>query len=266
MKRTALILAALAALNLSQVSFAEESKDKVIAKVGKINIMQSQLDREMEALKSLVAADKQDELRPKILDRLIDQVVMYEAAKKDGVTKSAEFKQKMQDMERGVASTMLAEKVLAEKITDESVKAHYESIKDKFAQNKVKARHILVEDAQTAEKLIKQLEAGADFSKLAQANSTGPSAGNGGDLGWFNAGEMVPEFSKAAFALKKGEFTKAPVETQFGFHVILVEDKNDGEVIPFEQVQQIVRQDLTKTSLEAFIDAERKKANIKLMN
>lgn len=266
MKLTAFILAACSVISASQIASAGEAKDKVLAKIGKITITESQLTREMDALKSLVPAGKQEELRPKILDRLIDQVVMYEAAKKDGITKTADFKQKMKDMERGVASTMLAEKVLAEKITDESVAKHYEEIKDKFAQNKVKARHILVEDADTAAKLIKQLDSGADFAKLAQANSTGPSAGNGGDLGWFSAGEMVPEFSKAAFALKKGEFTSAPVETQFGFHVILAEDKKEGEHIPFDQVKQIVRQDLTKASLEAFIDAEREKANIKMMN
>lgn len=262
MKQTAFILAAFTALTLSHTALAE---DKVIAKVGKVKIMHSQLDREMEALKNLVPADQQDTIKPKVLDRIIDQIVMYNAAQKDGITKSADFKQKMEDMERGVAATMLAEKVLKEKITDKTVKAHYESIKDKFAQNKVRARHILVEDTKTAEKLIKQLEAGADFAELAQANSTGPSAGNGGDLGWFNAGEMVPEFSKAAFALKKGEFTKEPVKTQFGFHVIFVEDKKEGEVLPFDQVKEIVRQDLTKQSLEAFIEEKRKAAQIKII-
>ena len=110
----------------------------------------------------------------------------------------------------------------------------------------VRARHILLETEEDARAVIEELQAGADFAELARARSTGPSAATGGDLGYFGPGRMVPAFDEAARALPVGEFTTDPVQTQFGFHVILVEDKRPVEPPTFEQVREQVREVVTR--------------------
>ena len=113
-------------------------------------------------------------------------------------------------------------------MTDDEVKARYdEEIKKLPPQEEVHARHILVKTEAEAKDIIKQLDAGKDFAELAKEKSTDPNKSEGGDLGYFAKGRMVKEFEDAAFALKKGEYTKTPVKTQFGYHVIKVEDKRD---------------------------------------
>ena len=104
------------------------------------------------------------------------------------------------------------------------------------------ARHILVKTKEEAEAIIKELDAGADFAKLAKEKSTGPVRPEGGDLGFFSPGQMVPAFEKAAFALKAGKYTKEPVKTQFGWHVIKVEEKRNAPPPEFDQVKDQVRQ------------------------
>ncbi len=119
-------------------------------------------------------------------------------------------------------------------------------------EKQLKARHILVKTEDEAKEIIKELEGGADFAELAKAKSTGPSGTKGGDLGTFGKGQMVPEFEAAAFALEVGEFSKEPVKTQFGFHVIKVEDKLDQPLPTFEEAREQLRQLLLT---EAYADA-----------
>ena len=104
------------------------------------------------------------------------------------------------------------------------------------------ARHILVKTKEEADAIIKQLDGGAKFEDIAKEKSTDPGSGaQGGDLGWFSAGQMVPEFEKAAFALEPGKYTKEPVQSQFGFHIILLEDKRAKQPPAFEQVKEQFR-------------------------
>ena len=112
------------------------------------------------------------------------------------------------------------------------------------------ARHILVKTEDEAKAIIKELDDGADFEATAKEKSTGPSGPNGGDLGFFGKGQMVPEFETAAFALDKGSFTKEPVQTQFGWHVIKVEDKRPQEKPKFEDVAAQLRQQLIRERYE----------------
>lgn len=116
-----------------------------------------------------------------------------------------------------------------------------------------KARHILVETQDAAVGLIAELDEGADFVELAQANSTGPSAPNGGDLGWFSPNQMVPPFSQAVSELEDGEYTEEPVQTEFGWHVILREDSRESEPPTLDSVRDVIKQRVEQQKLQQYI-------------
>ena len=124
-------------------------------------------------------------------------------------------------------------------------------------QNEVRARHILVKTKEEAEAIIKQLDGGASFEDVAKAKSTDGSAAQGGDLGYFSAGQMVPEFEKAAMALDVGKYTKEPVQTQFGFHVIKLEDKRVQQPPAFDQVKDQVKSILIRERYVELVKKER---------
>jgi len=147
------------------------------------------------------------------------------------------------------------------------LRAEYEKRKDSMAGGEqVRARHILLETEETAREVIRELDAGSDFAELAADKSTGPSASSGGDLGWFGKGQMVPEFSDAAFALEPGTFTTEPVKTQFGWHVILVEDRKAGEAPPFEQARQQLSSDMSGEVLQGILTDLRGKTEVERFN
>jgi peptidyl-prolyl cis-trans isomerase C len=125
-----------------------------------------------------------------------------------------------------------------------------------------KARHILVEKKETAESVIRDLEAGGDFAKLAAAESKDSSGKSGGDLGWFSPQTMVKPFADAVVALEKGQITKVPVESEFGWHVIQLEDVRSPEVPEFEQVKAQVEMFAQRKKLQAYLEELRKTANI----
>ncbi len=134
-------------------------------------------------------------------------------------------------------------KHVVDTVTPDEVKARYDKeVAALPKQEEVHARHILVKTEDEAKDVIKELDAGKDFAELAKEKSTDPNKADGGDLGYFTKDRMVPEFEDAAFALEKGTYSKTPVKTQFGFHVIKVEDKRDAPPPPFEQVKEQVRQ------------------------
>lgn len=149
-------------------------------------------------------------------------------------------------------------------VSPEKVRAYYDEVimpQDGGTQGEeIRARHILVADKATAEKLISELKQGADFAELAQINSIGPSAERGGDLGYFQNGQMVPAFNEAAFALSVGQVS-APVETEFGWHVIKLEDRRTTTIPPFEMIEEqvyqfLLRQESQRIELDLLKDAE----------
>jgi parvulin-like peptidyl-prolyl isomerase len=132
-------------------------------------------------------------------------------------------------------------------ITDDELTKYFEEHKDEYKEpEEVRARHILVKTEDEAKKIISQLDAGGDFAELAKANGLDGTKDTGGDLGFFTYGDMVPEFSKAAFALEIGKYTKEPVKTQFGFHVIKLEERKEEKVHTFDEVKEQVRQAILK--------------------
>ena len=167
--------------------------------------------------------------------------------------------------------SIAAQRVLAEawisfeirkRVTDAELKAAYDTyIADTGSRAEVKARHILVAEKQTAEDIIDQLKGGADFITLAKEKSTGPSGPNGGDLGYFGRGAMVPAFETAAFDLDIGQHSQTPVQTQFGWHVILLEDRRTAEPPTFAALQPQLQQNLINQNLAKLLDGLRQSAS-----
>ena len=138
------------------------------------------------------------------------------------------------------------------KVTDKEIRDFYKQNQKSFINEKISARHILLKSKKEAEAVLKEINAGGDFAKLAASKSIGPSGPKGGDLGSFGRGQMVPEFEKTAFALKKGE-VGGPVRTQFGYHIIKVTERKGKEPVPIEKVMPQIRQSLVGQKLEAYI-------------
>ena len=148
-------------------------------------------------------------------------------------------------------------------VSDEAAQELYDAQVGKPGKE-FNARHILLESEDEAKAVIAQLDAGADFSELAKEKSTGPSGSSGGKLGWFGAGQMVAPFSEAAAKLKKGEYTKEPVQTQFGWHVIILDDTRESTPPPFEDVKDRLKMLLANQQLQKHVEELKNSASIEI--
>ncbi len=193
-----------------------------------------------------------------ITNRLVERVLFIEAAKKGGIENSPEYKEnivKLQD--ELMVSLWMKEQMATAIVSDSEAKEFYEDNKDKFNMpESVRARHILVNDEKSAIAVIDQLKTlkgealKTKFIELAKSESTGPTGEKGGDLGSFSKGQMVPEFEEAVFKLKTGEVTVIPVKTQFGYHVIFLEEKIEASPVPYEQVKEKIIQTLKQKQFQ----------------
>lgn len=217
--------------------------EKVVAKIGDMEIT----DRDLALVQGDMAEQFQnipeDTRRSEALRALIDIKLMAHAAEKDGLEKDDTFQRQLKFTRERMLHNEYFQKKGIEAVTDEEVKARYDKeIAAMPPAKEVSARHILVKTEDEAKEVIKELDGGKDFVELAKEKSTGPSGKEGGDLGYFGKGQMVPEFETAAFALKDGEYTKEPVKTQFGWHVILKTGERDAKPPEFDQVKEQIRQ------------------------
>jgi len=216
------------------------------------------------------------QMKQKLVDQAINQKLLAQHAIKTGIEKENDFKKALEEVKKSIALEVWMKKVYNEvKVGEKEMQAYYNKNKDKFVEpTRMKARHILLKTEDDAKKVIAELKGLSGdkltekFTALAKEKSTGPSGTNGGELGWFRERGMVPEFSKAAFALKPGEYTKTPVKTQFGYHVILSEDKKGAETVTFDKAKRNIENALRmeKFQKEVTQKAEelRKKAKIVL--
>jgi peptidyl-prolyl cis-trans isomerase C len=197
---------------------------------------------------------------PEMETRARDEVVMREIfaqeAEKRGIPASADFKAQLELLRQTVLIRELFNDFQKKNgATDAEAKAEYEKFKASSTGTEYRARHILVEKEDEAKKLIADLKAGAKFEDLAKKNSKDPgSAENGGDLDFAKPDAYVPEFGKALSALKKGEMTQEPVKTQFGFHIIRLEDTREAQFPAFDEVKDQVKQKLTQAKLQKYQD------------
>ncbi|MEW9834154.1 peptidylprolyl isomerase [Mesorhizobium marinum] len=182
----------------------------------------------------------------------------------EGLDKDPEFQRRMAFLQQRALHSEVIDKDIGQKITDEEVRARYDKqISEAEPVNEVKARHILVKTKEEADAIIKQLDGGAKFEDLAAQHTTDPSGKTtGGDLGYFAPGQMVPEFEKAAFALEVGGYTKEPIQSQFGWHVILVEDKRAQQPPAFDAVKDQIRNLVFREKYFALVDQLRKDGKV----
>ncbi len=237
--------------------------NKVIATVNGVEIYQRDYDLAERLLAQETRNMPDDRRRQTILSVLTDTLMMAQLADAAGTADTEEYKERLKFTVRRVKRDIYVQHAFTDKVTDAEVEARYNKL---IAANppakKIRARHILVKTKEEAEAIIKELEGGGDFAKLAQEKSTGPSGPRGGDLGYFGPGQMVPPFDKAAFALKKGEYSKEPVKTGYGFHVIKIEDEKQEDPPALAQVSEQLKNLLAQERLKAFVEAAREKAKI----
>lgn len=218
-------------------------EDKVVATVNGLQITEQDLAMAVSDLDQQFAKLPEDQRRGAALSALIEIRLVASEALAKGLDKDAAFKRRIEFLQQRALHSEVVDKEIAAKITDEDVRKRYDTeIAAAPPVNEVHARHILVKTKEEAEAIIKELDGGADFQKLANEKTNDPSGkSSGGDLGYFGPGQMVPEFEKAAMALDVGAYTKVPVETQFGWHVIRVEDKRAKQPPAFDDVKEQIR-------------------------
>ncbi len=216
--------------------------ETIIAKVNGTDIRLADLNVLMSSLPEQARALPPQQLYPQLLEQAIDGRALVVMAKKANLDRDAQVARLMQAASDRALQSALISKEVGPTITEDAIKARYEkTIAGKPGEEEVHARHILVPSEAQAKKIIADLEGGADFVTLAKASSTDPAAASGGDLGFFKASDMLPEFSAAAFALKPGEFTKTPVQTRYGWHVIKLEERRNQPAPTLEQAHDELR-------------------------
>lgn len=244
-------------------------KKDTLATVGKTQITVQDLENRIKSFPAQyqeVLAQKENKV--KLLDQMIDEQLLIASAEKEGITKQDSFKRQIEDARRQLILSILVQDKIDSKIqvTDDDVKSYYDSNKEQFSSQQLRnAKHILVANEDLARKLSAQLKGGADFDELAKANSTDPTAKNGGDLGWFGRGQLVPEFEQAAYALNKNQVSDV-VKTKFGYHIIKLIDTRERPALPFDQVKEELRTSLRnqKKQAETLSYLEKLKKDIKV--
>ena len=246
-------------------------------------ITQEEVDNELmnatQGRFNQVPAEKRAEFRQQVLQQLIGKELIFDDAKKSGVLNSKEYKEEYKKLEermkKELAIQVWQKKLLDSlKISEKELKDYYNKNKEEFNEKEtVHARHILVKTEEEAKEIIAELKSlsgeklKTKFIELAKEKSTGPSGPKGGDLGYFAQGQMVPAFNDKAFSMKEGSVTTAPVKTQFGYHVIYLEDKKAAVLRKFDEVKSFIEQRLKmeefKTAMKDKMDALQKKATIK---
>lgn len=234
-----------------QVS-AQDATDKVVLTFDGVEIRESdfdlfqELDPQFEQLQG-------EQKRLAILSAIIDVKSLAKKALADKMDEDAVFQKRLEFLKDRSLHNAYFQKNVISTIKEEDIRARFDKeIAAVEPEQEIRARHILVKTAEEANAIIAELDGGADFVELAKTKSTGPSGPQGGDLGFFGKGQMVPPFEAAAFELEAGAYTKTPVQTQFGFHVIKLEEKRDRPLPKFEEVQDQMRQVVLR---ERYLDA-----------
>lgn len=237
---------------------------KVVATVNGEPITEADLTQAEADLESQFAQLAPEQRHAAALSAVVEIRLLAAKAVEQGLDKDPDFQRRAAFLQQRALHSELVDKNVADKITDADVRARYDKqLSDTPPVNEVHARHILVKTKEEALDIIKQLDAGGDFQKLANEHTSDPSGKtNGGDLGFFGPGQMVPEFEKAAFALEVGSYTKEPVQSQFGWHVIKVEERRPQQPPAFEQVKDQVKSMLFREKYFALVKEIRDAAKV----
>ncbi|SET68436.1 peptidylprolyl isomerase [Oceanicella actignis] len=249
--------AADAAAGAADAQNAPVDPDAVVARVngheitlGDVILMRANLPPQYQALPD-------EQLYEALVEQIVTQTLLADKAREAGLDQSRLAKLRARADARNFLAEAQLRREIEKAVTEDALRAAYEK---KMAERKpveeVRARHILVKTKEEAEAVRKELLDGADFAELAKTRSTGPSGPRGGDLGWFEKDMMVPEFAEAAFALEPGEISE-PVQTQFGWHVIKLEERREKPAPTFEEMREELAAELESEAARAAVDAVR---------
>ncbi len=269
-KTNLLIASSLIGLSLAFPAMAEDKKatdtaDELVAIVNGTDLKRSTLDAVIEMAKRSRPGSSQIDEKA-LLDDLIATEIARQEAKKSGLGEREDVKAKVENFaDKLILNTWMQEKASSLDISDDQIKALYEKrIKD-MPKTEYKARHILVKTEEEGKALIKELADGKDFAELAKEKSTGPSGPAGGDLGWFKPQTMVKPFSEAVVAMKEGDVSAAPVETQFGWHVIKLEKKRDVKLPELDSMKPQLKRQLEQQKMIEYMEKLRAEADVKVL-
>jgi peptidyl-prolyl cis-trans isomerase C len=261
------VVAAASGCSKNSSSDAEASgPDPVIARVNGVDIRQSDLALAEEDLGADTQAISPEAKREHLISYLADIIMVTQAADKKNLADNPEFKRRLAFLRRKLLMGYELQQEAKAAVTDEALHQTYDdAVKSMTGQEEVRARHILVETEDEAKALLEQIKAGADFATLAKEKSKDPGAAEGGDLGYFTKDQMVPEFAEVAFKMYPGQLSN-PVKTQFGWHIIKVEDKRTKQPPEFEKVKDQIEAYLARKSQTEFIGKLRQSAKIERLD
>ena len=252
--------------NSSSEAPASSTSDPVIARVNGVDIKQSDLALAEEDVGADMQAASPEAKREHLISYLADIIMVTQAADKKNLADNPDFKRRLAFLRSKLLMGYELQQEAKTALTDEALKQTYdEAVKSMSGQEEVRARHILVEGEDEAKAILEQLKGGADFAKLAKEKSKDPGAADGGDLGYFTKDQMVPEFADVAFKMYPGQLSN-PVKTQFGWHVIKVEDKRIKQPPEFEKVKDQIEAYLARKAQSDFITKLRQSAKVERLD
>jgi len=263
--RTAAVVLSLCILWVG-AAMAQDTKpadNPVVATVNGEKVLLSDLQTLYADLPERVRRIPFEQIYRPLLEQVIQIKLSSAQARKNGLHKSSFIQRRLQSFADRILQETYLKNHVDRMVTEDQLKEAYHEYLKKFrGDEEVKARHILLKTKKESMTVIDALEKGAEFANLAREKSIGPSKTNGGDLGWFDKKQMVKPFADAAFALKKGEFSKMPVKTQFGWHVILLEDRRRKAPPKYAAMKSRLKDQLGSKLAEQEIERLRVEARI----
>lgn len=261
------VIALAAAAVLFGAGSVYAAADTTVAIVNGTKIYKKDVDNAIKELGQKLSGVEKTKVFPLVVDQIINEKLLDDAATAAKITESADYKKRLEVLKAQMVKQMYFERLLTSKVSQEQVKAAYAKF-EKQNKGKVEAhaRHILVPSEEEAVQAIKDLDAGQKFEDIAKKRSSGPNAQVGGDLGWFLKDEMIAPISDVVFKMKPGTYTKTPVKTDLGWHVIKVEDRRERQVPKFEQVEGEIRGMLSQEALKDLVKNLRAKADVQLFD
>lgn len=242
------------------------AEDPIVAKVDGQNILRSDVIEFMGALPPQMKQMPIETIFPMALEQVVNGKIVEEKAEQTDVANDPEVAKRMIEAKEQISRAVFMEKEIEKNLSESRIKKAYDKlVAEQGKVEEIKARHILVEDEAKAKEIIAKLAAGSKFADLANEYSKDTAnKATGGDLGYFTKDAMVPEFADATFKMKKGEITKAPIKTQFGFHVVEVEDRRDRPAPDYELVKPQIAANERREILNELVEAWRKKADVEM--
>jgi peptidyl-prolyl cis-trans isomerase C len=263
-----LLMASVAAILVftTEPLLADDAADPVVATVNGTPLHHSDVVASARALPEQYQ-QQIDLIFPALVERLIGLELLTQAGRDANLANDPEVQKMMKDYEGQAIRQVYMTNLIHDGVTDEEIKKRYDAyVAANPPKTEIHARHILLKTKEDAEAVIAELDKGADFAELAKKKSTDPAASNGGDLGYFLPEEMVKPFADAAMALEKGKYTEKPVQTEFGWHVILLEDKRERKVSTLDEMKPQLQSEIAEDIVSKKVEALREKAKVQLFN